>query len=104
MGGVLGWVWIGCWQPKFLRISLWWGERFGHEKSGLLGPLGSLRVSWFAGWRWGRLFDAFFAEAGADGGTLAGFEFGVGFADDVDGALAFHDLAVGMAALGGGKG
>jgi len=69
-----------------------------------LGPLGSLRVVGIAGWRWGRLFDAFFAEAGADGGTLAGFEFGIGFADDVDGALAFHDLAVGVAALGGGKG
>jgi hypothetical protein len=43
-------------------------------------------------------------EAGAGGGALAGLELRVGFADHVDRALAFHDLAIGMAALGGGEG
>ena len=32
---------------------------------------------------------------------MAGLEFGIGFADDIDRALALDDLAVGMAALGG---
>ena len=47
--------------------------------------------------------EAFFRQAGADGGALAGLEFRVGFADDVNRALALDDLAIGMAALGGGE-
>jgi hypothetical protein len=68
----------------------------GHKKSGLLGPLGLER-------KLRGLFDSFFAEAGADGGSLAGLELGVRLADDVNGAFAFDDLAVSVAAFGGGE-
>ena len=43
-------------------------------------------------------------EACACGGTLAGLEFRVGFADHVNRALAFHNLAISVTALGGGEG
>ena len=43
-------------------------------------------------------------EAGAGGRTLAGLELGVRFADHVNRALAFHNLAIGMTTLGGGEG
>ena len=51
----------------------------------------------------GKLFDALLGEAGALRCTLAGFELGVGFANHVFGALAADNLAVGVAAFGGGK-
>jgi len=35
---------------------------------------------------------------------LAGLEFRVGFADHIHRAFAFHDLAISVTALGGGKG
>ena len=43
-------------------------------------------------------------KAGARSGALAGLELRVGLADHIDRALAFHDLAIGVAALGGGEG
>ena len=49
----------------------------------------------------GELLHAFFAEASSFGGTLAGFELRVALADDVEGAFAFDDLAVFVAALHG---
>ncbi len=35
---------------------------------------------------------------------MAGLELGVGLADHIDGALALHNLAIGVTALGGGEG
>jgi hypothetical protein len=52
----------------------------------------------------GKLFYAFLGKTGSLGRTLAGLELGIGLADDVVGAFAAHDLAVGVAAFGGGKG
>jgi len=47
--------------------------------------------------------EAFLGEPGAWGSALAGLEFRVGFANDVNRTLALDDLAIGMAALGGGQ-
>jgi len=47
------------------------------------------------------LLNAFFAEAGSLGGTLAGLELRVALADDVEGAFAFDHLAIFVAALHG---
>ena len=70
------------------------------------GPQAALVVN-EKGWR-GRavaiLLEPFLREPGADGGTLTGFEFRVGLADHIDGALALYDLAIGVAAFGGGEG
>ena len=46
---------------------------------------------------------ALLRKAGADGRALAGLELRVGLADHVDRALALHDLAIGVAALGGSE-
>ena len=35
---------------------------------------------------------------------MAGLELGVRLADDIDRALAFHDLAISVTAFGGGEG
>ena len=35
---------------------------------------------------------------------MAGFEFRIGFADHINRAFAFHDLAIGVTALGRGEG
>lgn len=74
-----------------------------HEKSGRCGPL-FRDGRWIAAEMAGSSLHAFFAEAGADGGTLTGLEFRVRLADDVDRALALDDLTIGVAALGGGEG
>lgn len=50
------------------------------------------------------LLEALLGKAGARSGALAGLELRVGLADHIHGALALHDLAVGVAALGGGEG
>jgi hypothetical protein len=52
----------------------------------------------------GKLFYALLGEAGSFRGTLAGFEFGIAFADHVFRAFAADDLAVSVAALGGSEG
>ena len=52
----------------------------------------------------GRVSQALLREAGAGGGALAGLELRVRFADHVNRALAFHNLAIGVTALGGGEG
>ena len=46
-----------------------------------------------------RLLHALLAKTSAHGLALAGLEAWIGFADDVEGATALHDLAVGVAAL-----
>ena len=51
-----------------------------------------------------RVSEAFLGKTCARSGSLASFELGIGFADDIHRALALHDLAVGVAALGGGEG
>jgi hypothetical protein len=43
-------------------------------------------------------------KASAWSRSLAGLEFWVGFADHIHRAFAFHDLAISVTALGGGKG
>ena len=48
--------------------------------------------------------ESLFGEAGAGRGTLAGLEFRIRLADHIDRALAFHDLAISVTALGGGEG
>jgi hypothetical protein len=48
-----------------------------------------------------KLLYAFLGKTSSLGRTLTGFELGVGLADDVVGALAAHNLAVGVAAFGG---
>jgi hypothetical protein len=50
------------------------------------------------------LLHAFLRHPGAGSRALAGFELGVRLADDIQRALAFHDLAIGVAALGGVEG
>jgi hypothetical protein len=52
----------------------------------------------------GKLFHALLGETRSLRSTLAGLELGVGLADDVVGAFAAHDLAIGVAAFGGSKG
>lgn len=47
------------------------------------------------------LLNALLAEARAGGGTLTSLELGVALADDIERALALHDLAVSVAALHG---
>ena len=47
---------------------------------------------------------AFLREAGAGGRTLASLELRIRFADDVNRSFAFHDLAIGVTAFGGGEG
>lgn len=66
-----------------------------HKKSDPDGPLLENRTCL----RKGRL-EAFLRQASAWGRALAGLELRVGFADHVDRALALHDLAVGVTALG----
>ena len=48
--------------------------------------------------------EALFRQAGAGCRALARLEFRIGFADHVNRAFAFHDLAIGVTALGGGEG
>jgi hypothetical protein len=50
------------------------------------------------------VLEAFFRQSGAERRALAGLEFRVGFADDVHRSFAFHNLAIGVTALGGGEG
>ena len=49
----------------------------------------------------GKLLHALFAEARAGSGTLASLELRIALADDIERALALHDLAVSVAALHG---
>lgn len=51
----------------------------------------------------GKLFYALLGEARAFGRTLASLELRICFADHVVRALAANDLAVSVAAFGGGK-
>lgn len=51
----------------------------------------------------GELFYALLGEACAFGRTLASLELRIRFADHVVRALAADDLAIGVAAFGGGK-
>ncbi len=72
-------------------------EKSGHELTALVS--GS----------WGPVVpeagsEALFREACAGGSALAGLEFRVRLADHIDRALAFHDLAISVTALGGGEG
>ena len=47
--------------------------------------------------------ESLLGQAGSRSGSLAGLELGIGFADDVNRALPLDDLAIGVAALGGGE-
>ena len=69
----------------------------GTKKSGPVGPLSIERLSV-------SVLETLLGKTGARSGALAGLELRVGLADHVDGALALHDLTVGVAALGGGEG
>ena len=52
----------------------------------------------------GKLLHALLREAGANGRTLASLELRVALADDIHRSFAFHDLAIGVTALGGSEG
>ena len=47
------------------------------------------------------LLDALFAQASSFGGTLTSFKLRVAFANDIERALALHDLAVFVTAFHG---
>lgn len=49
------------------------------------------------------LLHAFFAQACTGSSTLTGFEFRVALANDIQCALALHDLTIGVTALHGGE-
>ena len=53
------------------------------------------------GWELPVLLDTFFAEAGTLGGTLTCLELGVALANNIECALALHDLAVFVTAFHG---
>lgn len=52
----------------------------------------------------GFLLNALLAQAGSGSRALTSLELGIALADDVEGALALHDLAVSVAALHGCEG